>query len=261
VSRFQIPFAGVRHCIISTMNTPDDLASLVAAVREGLERIQELLGDLARTVGANERRQAEQSGHIAKVAAEIRFPEAIERERTAEQKKQHRTQKLIAAGTWAAFIAATIYAGIASKQLGEMRKATTAAKDSADAAKKSADTASQTLLNSQTSFEIDQRPYMVTDVPEFAGNGLTPDKAIEANITLRNIGRSPARKYIANVNLLRFDGEKGERGRGKLIRFLTSSFAELESKDAKGRKLRNLGQNKILPPMEPSLAPILIRRL
>jgi hypothetical protein len=109
-------------------------------------------------------------------------------------------------------------------------------KTAADAAKSAADTADHTLKNSQMSFEIDQRPYLITDVPQFTGDGLVPDKGIEANITFRNIGRTPARKYIANVNLFRFEPSKGTKGLERLRRFLISSFDMLESEDATGRK-------------------------
>jgi hypothetical protein len=222
-----------------------DLTALVSTLREGLDKIQQILSDLTSAIGATEKRQSEQSQHDTKVSAEIRFPEAIERERSAEQQKQHRTQKAIAVGTWAAFLAASVYASIAAWQLSEMRIATIAARESADAAKSAADTARSTLSNTQTAFEIDQRPYIVSEIPQFAGNGLAQDKPIEANITFRNIGRTPARRYVGNVKLLRF--EPGSVT--KLRRFLDSSFSILESENttAKNEAERNGVEEDVAP--------------
>ena len=133
-------------------------------------------------------------------------------------------------------IALCIYYGqlkVMRGQLGEIIKQYPEIQKSAAAAKSAADTADATLKNQQRSFEIDQRPYVVTEVPQFSGNGLTPDKDIQANITFKNIGRTPARKYGTNVLLLRFEpGRNNKAGRAKLIRFMTSSFDQLEKKNA-----------------------------
>lgn len=115
-------------------------------------------------------------------------------------------------------------------QLPELQK-------SAAAAKSAAETADAALKSSQKSFEIDQRPYIVTEIPQFSGNGLVADKGIQANITFKNIGRTPALKYLVNVTLLRYDpSPKGSRGQARFKRFLNSAFNELKSEDTVGRK-------------------------
>ena len=126
---------------------------------------------------------------------------------------------------------------VMNQQLGEMIRQYLPLVKSAEAAKQAADTARNALINSQKSFEIDERPYMVGDgPPEFSGAGLAADKSIQANMKFKNIGRTAARKYIVNVGLRRFDPETGEKGRAKLIQFLASSFDALEAQDANGRK-------------------------
>jgi hypothetical protein len=138
-----------------------------------------------------------------------------------------------AASVIMSIVIALIYYG----QLREMKKSTKAANDSAVAAKSAADTADATLKSSQKSFEIDQRPYIVTEIPQFSGNGLVADKDIQANITFKNIGRTPALKYFVNASLLRYDpSPKGPKGQARFKRFLNSAFDELKSKDTIGRK-------------------------
>jgi hypothetical protein len=46
------------------------------------------------------------------IIAEVRFPEAVERERRANQEKQHSLQKQLVIATWFTFVAVFIYAGI-----------------------------------------------------------------------------------------------------------------------------------------------------
>jgi hypothetical protein len=214
------------------MTPRNELASIV----DRLSSIQQIFEHLVGAEEKERKRQQEREKIPLEITGTFRLPEAIETKRSTDQKRYHTTQKVIAVATWAAFLAATIYAGIAAKQLKQMRVATEAAQKSADAAKSAADTANTALVNSQKSFEIDQRPNMVADTPVFSGNGLSPDKAIQANITFKNIGRTPGRKYAMNVNLLRFDPGKGAKGRNKLIRFLIASFGTLKSKNASARK-------------------------
>src|SRR5437870_4373776 len=75
--------------------------------------------------------------------------------------------KIGAAGVIMNVIIALIYYG----QLKEMRKATRASEKAATAAAGAAATADNTLKRQQRNFEIDQRPYMVSEIPQFSGNG------------------------------------------------------------------------------------------
>jgi hypothetical protein len=95
------------------------------------------------------------------------------------------------------------YTYYAAGQLHNMKRATGAPERSATAAKSAADTADAPLKNQQKSFEIDQRPYMVVEgAPRFSGNGLMAQKGITVNIAFRDVGRTPAMKFIGTVTQL-----------------------------------------------------------
>jgi hypothetical protein len=131
-------------------------------------------------------------------------------------------------------VIAFIYYG----ELKEMRKATVAAVAAAGAAKKAAEVADSTFKNQQQSFQIDQRPYVVAETPIFSGNGFAADKPITANITLRNIGRTPARRIANTVILKRFDPlRKGQAGgTEKFVRFIDAEFASLRTRNGQSRQ-------------------------
>jgi len=130
---------------------------------------------------------------------------------------------------------------IYSGQLKEKRKSTKAAEEAAKAASSAAKTADTTLKNQQQSFEIDQRPYMVCDIPVFSGNGLVADKPITANVTFKNIGRTPARRVATAVTLLRFDPlpRRSKNGTEKVMRFINAEFAALRDINSKSREVDN----------------------
>jgi hypothetical protein len=107
---------------------------------------------------------------------------------------------------------------------------------SAAAAKSAAETAHNTLINEQKIFEINQRPYMVAQSPLFIGRGPIPDAGIQANITFQNIGKTPAIRYIINIDLLPYEPLPRPQGTAKLRKFMTDAFSKLEMQNALGRK-------------------------
>ena len=124
-----------------------------------------------------------------------------------------------------------------------------ATKVSADAAKKAAGIADDTLNSSKESFRIEQRPYVVAQIPQFVTGAFTPDRLIEANVTFKDVGKTPALKIVVNIAFRRFDGDRGQAGREKLTNFLTSSFNTLALRDEKGRKeIERLGIGRDLAP-------------
>jgi hypothetical protein len=101
--------------------------SLLEQLRILVERLQSLpkvLQDLTAAISAAAKANGKKDNFNNKIFAEIRFPEDIERQRRTEQKTQTTVQKTIAAGTWAAFLAASIYARISYLQWQEMHKQT-----------------------------------------------------------------------------------------------------------------------------------------
>jgi hypothetical protein len=61
------------------------------------------------------------------IRAEVQIPEGIQRNNQANSNRDHRDQLWLIWGTWLAFIAAAIYAGISRYQLSEIQKQTTVA--------------------------------------------------------------------------------------------------------------------------------------
>ncbi len=115
--------------------------------------------------------------------------------------------------------------GVFRSQLEQMIVATKAAKESADAAKQAANTAEATLKSSQTSFQIDQRPYVITDgPPQFVTPPNATGKPIQANVVLKDIGRTPAINAVWFVDLLPYKAKT----RPGYLSFLENSYTALK---------------------------------
>jgi hypothetical protein len=87
--------------------------------------------------------------------------------------------------------------------------------------------------------------YMVIDSgPEFVAPGLIADKPVWANVTFKNIGKTPAVQVVTHIQFLPFRGkivakltpEERRKARGEFISFIESTFAKLRADDEKGRK-------------------------
>jgi len=106
------------------------------------------------------------------------------------------------------------------------KEAADAAQEGSAAANNAARIAGNGLLLSQTSFQIEQRPYVVTDIPEFVIGPTAPGKT-SANITFRNIGRTPAIRIKSQIALLRFHPSKTPAGIQKIVNFMEASYRRL----------------------------------
>lgn len=69
---------------------------------------------------------------------------------------------------------------------------------------------------------------MVSEPPSFLGNKIEPNKNISANITIRNIGKTPADKYGITASLIPYSPK--DRRRYKV--FIRQTFDEIERKNA-----------------------------
>lgn len=126
---------------------------------------------------------------------------------------------------------------VMNSQLVEITKQYPELQKSSNAAKSAADTAADTLRGSKESFRIEQRPYMVVEKPEFL-NPPAYHADIEANITFKNIGKSPAIKARREVSFIGFAPPKRAEGVKKLVVFLEGSFREIEDKLDKAERER-----------------------
>lgn len=124
-------------------------------------------------------------------------------------------------------------------QLGEIIKQYPELQKSAEAAKSAASTADATLKSSQKSFEIDQRPYLIiAEGPQFNEPILVANEPITANVTFKNVGRTPAVKEVGNVSLVPYHPLKktDPQGLKNYISFIESEFGKLRAKNETGRK-------------------------
>lgn len=103
------------------------LFSRLLEVVDHVKSLPKAVDDLTASIREATERNSHQSAVEQKEnqrPIELRFPEDIEGQRKAETEEQIRIQCWIARGTWAAFIAATIYAGISLAQWREMKRQT-----------------------------------------------------------------------------------------------------------------------------------------
>jgi hypothetical protein len=148
--------------------------------------------------------------------------------------------------TAGAFVAAGYYAWIANQQKDTMVRQFNVMADTfhesqmesdaiqltADATKSAADTATKALTNQQQAFVIDQRPYIIAERPVFNNSSLVPLQGITANITFKNVGKTPAVKVISNVDMISFH----PTDRDALIAFVGEHFDTLKAEDRNGRR-------------------------
>jgi hypothetical protein len=135
----------------------------------------------------NENRR-QQTPQPVVVRAELQVPEGTERDRGARNDRAHRQQVWLTVGTWLAFGAAVIYAGIAAKQLKQMRIATQAATSAANTA------------SSQFEFTLRQ-----TEDSEEAHVQVAPNYFTGNTVTFRvqNSGKRFARVVNGNFTITR----------------------------------------------------------
>jgi hypothetical protein len=168
--------------------------------------------------------------------------EALEREQKEEKRRdsdnkqrQLRFNKLLVIFTFGLLVTSAIGDSISIYQSRQARKAADAATLSAssaligaNAATVAADTARNTLDNSKESFRIEQRPYLIPDFPQFVVPPTNPG-ITSANITLRNIGKTPAVKIRWQLYLVRYRPMKKDApgATEKVVNFMKNNFQNL----------------------------------
>jgi hypothetical protein len=164
---------------IPTLNRRNPLG----AIADRLEAIEKVLRKCADSISASEEREEQRQNKPTEIRGEVWLPRDIEERRGTEQESQQATQRWIARGTWAATIAAIIYAGIAAYQVHWMRIATTATQQQlADA--RAAQIARLT---------IEFPPPTITEQPN-------KDIYAKGTIVIKNIGGTPALEPVVKVD-------------------------------------------------------------
>jgi hypothetical protein len=137
------------------------------------------------------------------VLAELQIPEADKTEQRTQYDQSHTLQILLTVGTWLAFLAAAVYAGIAARQLKVMRGQLGEIIKQYPEIQKSAKAAGDAVTDSEQQFHEGRRAWMGTSIflidsypspfhgiIEFKNSGLTPALRLKHAIQL-SIRKAP----------------------------------------------------------------------
>ncbi len=141
--------------------------------------------DAIRNQESTERKERERQQYLDSIRFEERIQKSKQRQETSRYNLRDWIQVLLVIVTWAAFIAAFTYAGVALLQWSANEKA-------ANAAKSAADTAHTALIEGE-------RPWVGLDGP-IKITGLyfgPPNIEIQYTYHIKNFGKTPALKVIA----------------------------------------------------------------
>jgi hypothetical protein len=176
------------------------LTDLVKRFRE-LTGIPERLAEISQSIDqqtgaireANERaHQQDNAQPPIQIRAELHTPERIERQRRTNDNRQYCLQILLTIGTWLAFLAAAVYAGIAAYQFGQMKVAAKAAKDAAT-------TASDALTKVQRAFIFAESIRCdIVNIPNGGISGMT------CVVNWKNSGNTPTKVLHLHTNIESF---------------------------------------------------------
>jgi|ERR1022692_2863355 hypothetical protein len=117
-------------------------------------------------------------------------------------------------------------------------------RDAADAAKSAASIADATLKATQRAFRIEQRPYVVTEGPQFVQPPVA-GKPTRVTVFYSNIGKTPAVKNVNDADLLKYHpGYSTET----FVKFLEGAFTDLRHRaNTDGGKFAALARSDIAP--------------
>lgn len=146
---------------------------------------------------------------------------------------------------------------IMDKQREITEKTLPAIQAQANAALSSADAARTALTDTQQSFKVDQRPYVIIDAPYFVGT-LVADRPVPAvNQFARDIGKAPASKVRRFIALHRFRASpiSDPNGINRLVVFLDQAFTDLRKKADTKERFEPLIRTDMAPnlPRSPAL--------
>lgn len=149
-----------------------------------------------------------------------------------DNKETNWPQRIEAACAVLLVIITGTYTYYAAGQLHKMKRST-------DAAQSAATTAAQTLINQQKSFEIDQRPYLVGQAPVFSGPGFVSDQPLYVNVTVKDVGRTPAVQQLTFLRLVkhRVTGTTAADQMAGNRKVLERVFNEMREREAADKKI------------------------
>lgn len=165
--------------ILCVQNKKAKTAMFMRRLLEAVKDIKQGLRRQAEALRAENQNQEKKGNIPPEIKAEIRFDRQTLEETKTEQNRTFQVQNSLRWATWLAFAAAAIYAGVATWQGNEMRKATVASSSAAETAK-------QALVRGQ-------RPWVGPEnEPNVALNRSNEGIQSVIVIPIRNYGLSPA---------------------------------------------------------------------
>jgi hypothetical protein len=135
------------------------------------------------------------------VIAELKIPEADKGERRVQYDKSHSLQIWLTVGTWLAFLAAAIYAGIAANQFKVMRGQLREIIRQYPELQKSAQAAHDTAeVNKEALYSV-QRAFLIFPAdPEVTLLNFPSDSFFELEIPIENVGATQAHRVKDRVS-------------------------------------------------------------
>ncbi|MGB6386170.1 MAG: hypothetical protein WBE52_11525 [Terriglobales bacterium] len=199
-----------RQFINLTKNFRKEIRKLLSDLHNALQNQTSAIRDYT---AATQQRQNTQPP--IQISAELHTPENIEGDRARRDNRQYGLQQWLTVGTWLAFIAAAVYAGIAREQL------RTAKSQFVEAQRVSKEQFKTAQDASAKQFQIDQRPYVWNSAIEarFDEN----QRIAFADIYLMDFGKSPAINergmaavFVGKLSLAKADNWFKERDKSRL---------------------------------------------
>jgi hypothetical protein len=112
------------------------------------------------------------------------------------------------------------------------------------------ETAQKQLKQSETSFAIEQRPWLVAHAPLFA-DGMKREYPIYANVTVTNIGKSPALEIAYSDSFREFKVIPGQDTDAAFHAFVANEFRKLRPRDVQRRSaIKKSGVEQDVAPID-----------
>ena len=171
------------------MNEPE--LRLLRGIRDSLAAIQkEIRAIRDKYESNNEYNKPDTPSPV--INAELQTPEHIERSNQSNANRDYRLQVWLIIGTWLAFIAAAVYAGISRVQLGEIQKQTEISESQYRPWLK--------ITDVTVDAETGDLPVLFFSAFQYSGQRITT-VAPSLDFHVKNIGRSVARDVFINPNV------------------------------------------------------------
>ncbi len=139
--------------------------------------------------------------------AELNIPKAVQGDKGRRDDRQYRLQKWLTIGTWLAFVAASVYAGVAIFQWREMIAATGAAQQAVEEARRNRGQAEKSLNATIEQFHLEQRAW-VSIKSVMVTKPFSKTESAEMTVNFTNTGKTPALNCGVTKKAVSFSADK-----------------------------------------------------